>query len=125
MAVELQGYDIGWLTASADLSAKQYFIVDISGDGTITTAGSAGQAVLGVLQNDPESGQVAIVRTSGVSKVKVGTGGLTAGQLVQADADGTAIAGASGDYVIGMALNTGAEGSLVAVAIGVPGGQIN
>lgn len=124
MAVELQGLDIGWLTASADLSAKQYYIVDASGDGTVTVAGSAGQAVLGVLQNDPESGQVALVRTNGVSKVKVGTGGLTAGDLVQAAADGTAIAASTGDYVVGMALNTGAEGTYVAVSLGV-GGQNN
>lgn len=124
MAVELQGLDIGWLTASADLSAKQYHIVDISGDGTVTYTGSAGQAALGVLQNDPESGQVALVRTSGVTKLKAGTNGLTAGDLVQADTDGTGITASTGDYVIGMALNTGAAGTYVAVALGV-GGQNN
>ncbi len=124
MAVELQGLDVGWLTASADLSAKQYYIVDISGDGTVAAASSAGQMALGVLQNDPESGQVALVRVSGVTKIKVGSGGLTAGDGVQAASDGTAITASTGDYVIGLALNTGAEGALVPVALGI-GGQNN
>ena len=125
MAIEIAGEDIGFMTAAADLSAKQYFIVDVSADKAVNLASSAGQAVLGVLQNDPVSGATALVRTSGVSKVEVGTGGLAAGDLVQANANGEAIAAASGDYTVGMCLIGAAAGELATIKVTPSAGQVN
>lgn len=126
MAIELNtGQDIGFMTAAADLSAKQYFIVDVTADKQVNLASSAGQAVMGVLQNDPISGAAAIVRTGGVSKVEVGTGGLSAGDLVQANANGEAIAAATGDYTVGMCLIGAAAGEVATILVSPSAGQVN
>lgn len=126
MAYEIDVFDLGTTSASADLSAKQFYLVDVSGDNTVIVASSAGQAVLGVLQNAPESGQAANVRVYGVSKVVVGTGDITAGDLVQTDASGTAIAAASGDYSIGICLVGASAGENATILVtGPSAGQIN
>lgn len=126
MAYKIDRFTLGTMTASADLSAKRYYIVDVSGDGTVTTASSAGQVVLGVLQNKPESGEAAAVMVSGVSKVVTGTGDLTAGDLVQAAADGTGITAASGDYSIGICLIGASAGENATILVtGPSAGQIN
>lgn len=126
MAIEQDtGQDIGFMIAGADLSAKQHHIVDVSADKTVVLASSAGQAALGVLQNDPVSGAAAKVRTGGVSKVLVGAGGLTAGAGVQANANGEAIAAATGDYTLGMCLIGGAAGEYASILVQPSGGQVN
>lgn len=126
MAIEQDtGQDIGFLTAAADYSAKQYYIMDIGADKTATLASVAGQAVIGVLQNAPASGAAARVRTGGVSKVIVGTGGITAGAQVQTDATGAAIAAASGDWTLGMCLIGAAAGEYATILVAPSGGQVN
>ena len=59
------------LPAGADLSAAQFQIVKLSG-GTVVLGSAAGELVLGVLLNDPESGQAATVCIGGKCKVKAG-----------------------------------------------------
>jgi hypothetical protein len=119
------GHDYGQAVAAADYSAKQFYIVDISANNTVTVASSAGQACFGVLQNAPESGEVASVRYGGVSKVVAGTGGLAAGDLVQAAADGTAIDAASGDYTIGMCVIGASAGESATIVVMPSAGQLN
>jgi len=90
MAVELQGLDIGFLKAAADLSDEQFYGVKISADFTVALA-SAGDCD-GVLQNKPEAaGRACQVRKSGASKVVLG-GTVTAGQPGKTDASGTFVA---------------------------------
>ncbi len=126
MAIELDtGQDIGFLLAGADLSTKQHFIVDVSADKTVILASVAGQAALGVLVNDPVSGAAARVRTGGVSKVEVGTGDLAAGDQVQTDATGAAIAAATGDWTLGMCLIGASAGELATILVAPSGGQVN
>jgi len=125
MAVELAGNDIGFLTAAADLSAKQYYIVKCTAAEAVNVGSSAGEAVLGVLQNDPTSGQPAIVRTTGVSKVIVGTGDLAVGALVQTNASGQAIAAASGDYTIGYCIKGASAGEYAEIVVSPSAGQLN
>jgi len=124
MASEQLGQEIGWLVAAADLSAKQYYFVDIDSNGKIALASAAGQATLGILQNKPKAGEAASVRYLGVSKCIAGTGGLTAGQAVQAAADGTAIAASTGDYTGWMAVETAAAG-VTGTIVSLVGGQNN
>lgn len=128
MAIELNtGNDIGFLNAAADYqtTSKQFYIMDCGADGTATLASSAGQACIGVLQNDPASGEAAIVRTGGVSKVLVGTGDISAGDLVQANANGEAIAAASGDYTVGVCLIGASAGEYATILVAPSAGQVN
>lgn len=124
MAVQQEGFNIGWLVAGADLSAKQFYLVDVASTGKVALASSAGQATLGILQNKPESGQPADVMQLGASKLVAGTGGLTAGDLVQAAADGTGITASTGDYAQWMCVESAAAGA-IATVVSFIGGQNN
>lgn len=110
MAIEQAGLAIGFMTASADLSAKQFTLMKVSGDNTVTFQATAGGPVLGVLQNKPESGQSADVMVAGVSKVLAG-GILAADDPIQATTDGTAIKALTGDHSCGTVLIGCASGS--------------
>lgn len=99
------------MIAGADLSAKQFtFVIGNTTDRTVVNA-TDGQAADGVLINDPISGAAATVVTAGRVIVEVGTGGLTAGDLVASDANGEAIEATTGDIVVGKALETAAAGT--------------
>jgi hypothetical protein len=107
--------------AGADLSAKQYFFVKLDSNSAVVLAG-AGEAALGILQNAPASGAVAIVKFFGPSHC-IGGGAITKGGSVAADSNGkgkaavlstvnTSDAGAAADPVVGsnvmgFALETG------------------
>jgi hypothetical protein len=126
MAIEVDtGQDIGFMLAGADLSTKQYFVVVVSADKTVALASSAGESALGILQNDPISGAAAKVRTGGVSKAKVGTGDIAAGDGVQTDATGAVIAAATGDFTLGKCLIGASAGEFATILVTPSGGQVN
>jgi hypothetical protein len=75
------------MVASANLSAKQYHWVKVSGDGTVTYCDDNDPAQLGILQNAPASGEAATVAVKGVSKLVVGAA-VTAGQYAGSDSAG-------------------------------------
>lgn len=116
------GYDIT-VDAAVDLSGSQFLFVLANGN----LCGAGGKA-LGVLQNNPKSGQGAGVRVLGVSKVVYG-GSVSLGDYVASDAASkarTAVAAAvvagtpeplSGDHVIGIALEAGSAGEVHPVAL--------
>ena len=89
MAYESPGTDIGTFTAAADLSGKQYHFVVLASATTVNVATAITNAPIGILQNDPESGEQAVVRISGVSKV-VADGTLAAGNFIGTSADAQA-----------------------------------
>lgn len=105
--------------ANADLSAKQYFFVKLtnsSGTGRAAVTGD-GQSAVGVLQNKPDTaGDAATVGFSGVSKVSAG-GSITAGQPVASDSAGEAVAAATGDIVLGVALKSADDGDIIPVLL--------
>ena len=107
MARQFSGIDIS-LIAAADYSAKQYYFMTATTGGKCTLAG-ANEKVIGVLQNKPESGEVAIVRVAGTSKVYMGET-LTAGEVVTSTAAGDAeqVDGA-GEYACGIMLDDAAD----------------
>lgn len=91
MAEELQGLDIGFLKASADLSAYQFMGVKISTTDFTVEPATAGVCD-GILQNKPEAaGRACQVRRDGVSQVVLG-GTVTAGQLGATDGDAALVA---------------------------------
>ena len=116
--------------AGANLSAKQNHFVKINSSGAAVLAG-AGEAAVGVLVNDPTSGQTAAVQVSGIAKVKAGAS-ITAGAQVAVNADGEAVAATLGrtnttdtsatdaligSNVMGIALEGAAENDVIAVLI--------
>ncbi len=59
--------------ASGDLSTYQYRYVKQTANGTVAICG-AGERILGILQNAPEDGKLAVVRTMGMSLLYVNAG---------------------------------------------------
>jgi hypothetical protein len=107
------------LECSEDLSAKQYFIVQLDANGKLEVAEGATDFIVGVLQNTPESGQMATYRFLGTSKVKAG-GTIAVGDWVTTDASGEAVATTTdGNIVIGRALEAAADGDIFEVQLGI------
>jgi len=98
------------LPVTADLSASQYcFVKDSSGSAALC---GAGQQALGVLQNDPAaSGRPGSIAIGGHAKVKFG-GNVSAGGYISSDANGKAVAAASGDFALGIAIDSAVDGDI-------------
>lgn len=103
--------DLVW-TAAADLSAKQYFIVE--GTTTGVNLCGDGEIALGVLQNAPASGAAANVQSIGMTKVICG-GTLTVGAAVASDTDGKCVDAASGDFIIGFCVDSAGSGETASI----------
>lgn len=102
------------LEAGADFSSKQFFFVSVSADGQIDPTGDGAYAV-GVIQNDPDTaGKAATVCIAGITKVICG-GNVTRGGPVASDAAGEAVNAASGDVILGEALETGVDGQVISI----------
>lgn len=97
-------------TAGADLSAKQFYFVRLSSTGTVELCDTEGELPCGILQNKPESGEVASVAYEGVSKLVLG-GTVDSNDEVMTDANGKgkAAAGATtpGNFIVGSMLKGG------------------
>ena len=88
------------LTAAADYSAKQYFLVTAAA-GVATLAGDGANAV-GILQNDPAAvGRAAVVAIGGRTKASAAAA-IAAGSRFASDANGQLVIAASNDYVLGV-----------------------
>jgi hypothetical protein len=130
MATYTKGQSIS-LVAAAALTAKQFYAAKIDSNGKAALAG-AGEAAIGIIQNNPPAGSPASVMISGTSKAIAG-GEITAGAVVAANADGKLVAATKGrtdtsdtggaadallgSNVIGIALTGAASGDIFTVAI--------
>ena len=102
VAYEILGQDVP-LKAAADLSAKQFYILRISGDDTVNT-GNTTSYPIGVQQNDPAAaGRATSVRISGLTKCIAGEE-ITAGNPIAPDTDGKGVVATSDSYMIGIAV---------------------
>jgi hypothetical protein len=103
--------------ASADLSASQFCFVAVNSSGQLALPSAGGDAE-GILQDKPNAaglaGEVGIL---GVSKLVVGTGGVTAGDLLATDVNGKAVTATTGNKILGRALATGAAGVIIPALI--------
>lgn len=106
------------IEAGSDLSAEQFHFVDVASDGQVDLAGNGLDAIGVVLNNPGAAGQAAEVQIAGVAKVVIGVGDLIAGDRVQSDAAGEAIAATTLDFVLGRALTGGSAGELASVLLG-------
>ncbi|MGA1037402.1 MAG: hypothetical protein ACO3VQ_06280 [Ilumatobacteraceae bacterium] len=126
MAFEAAQIKVGNFTASADLSAKQYHFVKMSGNNTVTVCAAITDVPIGVLQNAPASGGAAEVCLFGISKV-VADGTLAAGNVIGTSADGQADAITAGTdttvYTMGIALSAASAGETVQAFINATAGR--
>jgi hypothetical protein len=116
MAVQ-ENYQSISLPAAGDLSSAGIYRWGlVNSSGQVAVVASAGGDADGIIQNSPAAaGRATELAFSGVAKTYVGTGGVTAGDKVQSDANGASITAASGDHVLGKALATGAADAIVPV----------
>lgn len=94
------------MVAAADLSAKQYYFVKVSGTGVDVCSGAT-DVPLGVLQNNPVSGAEASVLVVGGTKIVSGAS-IAAGIKIGTGAAGKADAKVAGtdttEYTVGQVI---------------------
>jgi hypothetical protein len=95
MTTENRVLDLSW-PAAEDLSDDKYHFVVLTSTGTIRRPDTAAEVAVGVLQNAPESGEAAVVRVIGVSKI-VANDALAIGKFVGPEYVGAADAGKAQD----------------------------
>lgn len=107
-------------TAGEDLSSARYYIVQLDASGNIEKAESATDFIVGVLQNKPESGEAAIYRFGGTTKV-VASAAIAIGAWVTATSAGTAVTTTTdGNIVVGRALEAAtAAGDIIEIQMSI------
>lgn len=75
--------------AGADLSSHQHKFVKVADDGDVELCSAITDVPIGVLQNDPEAGEVCEIMVIGMSKVEAGEA-LDERDLIGTAADGQA-----------------------------------
>lgn len=126
MAYESVGTDLGFFTAAADLSSKQFYFVKLASSTTVNVCAAVTDKPIGILQNNPESGGQAIVRCFGVSKVSADAT-LAAGDVIGTAADGQAQPISLGSettvHVCGQAIEAGSAGETLTAFINITNGR--
>jgi hypothetical protein len=102
---------LGALTAAE----KQFRIVTLSSTSTLSLATSASGALF-ILEDTPKEKEFGTVVCAGVGKVKLASE-VKAGELVSSNNTGEGQVAKTGQFVLGMALVTGAAGSYVPVLV--------
>lgn len=103
----------GQAKAENDLSAKQYFFVEISGNDQVDVCDAALDTPFGVLQNKPQSGEECTVCLFGVTKMRAGAVTVTANDPISVDANGRATTTVvSAGHVVGTAITGTTSGAL-------------
>lgn len=119
MANENGVFVIGHLLAENDLSGKQYYLVEISGNNQVDVCDGATDKVVGILQNKPVAGQACEIMVVGMSKLLAGSGDLAAGDLWGTSATGTGIAKSTDkDHYNGLVLDGALDTNYATVLIG-------
>lgn len=98
------------LTAGEDLSAKQYYFVKVNSSGAAVLCAAATDKPIGVLQNDPASGEEASILVVGGTKVVV------AASSDEGTVIGTTSAGKATPYVAGTDTTKYLVGSVILAA---------
>jgi len=97
------------LEAGADLSSSQYNFVKLNSSGKAVECAAVTDKPVGVLQNNPTSGQAAEIVVVGLTKVSTNAA-LAIGDLIGTSSDGQAAAYVAGTdttkYVVGQAMVT-------------------
>jgi hypothetical protein len=114
--------DTRTFVAGSDLTAAQFKFVSLAADGQVDVTAAAGGNAIGILSNNPNVGQAATVTVTGGYMVEAG-GTITAGDQVQSSATGTALLAATGDVVLGYALEDAVVGQIMRIEF-ITGGNV-
>ena len=117
----MQSRDTRTEIAGADLSAAQFKFVTLDSGAVVTLAGTAGEAVYGVLIVGAATGRAVTVIRSGSVMIEAG-GTITAGAAVATDANGDAVAATTGDIIAGYAKEAAVDGQIIEIEL-VTGGN--
>ena len=122
MAVENKILDLTYAAAES-LASDQYRIVVLDATlGTVRRPNAATDIPFGILQNAPASGEAAVVRVLGVSKVVLGAtlarGSIIGCEYVGAADAGKAQAAVATQYPVGILLDGGVEDDLCTCLMG-------
>lgn len=118
MSYEIPGFKFSQ-QASADLSAKQFHFATVpDSNKQVTFVGTQGLMSIGVIQNKPTgAGQATEIMQTGISKV-VAHAAVAAGAAVASSNTGRAITAATGNRVLGVAMEAAANaGEIIAVLL--------
>ncbi len=104
--------------AGESMTASKYYIVQLSATGDIEIGEGATDLLVGVLQNKPASGEAALYRFAGTSKV-VASAAIAIGAYVTSTAAGKAVTTTTaGNVVIGRALEAAAaDGDIIEIQL--------
>jgi hypothetical protein len=109
------------LVAAADLRAKKYQFVKLDSAGKAAAVSGLTDKPIGILQNEPNTGEECEVLVIGGSKLVAGVGGLTEGAAVKTSATGLGIALTVGTdtshYLVGQSLTEVVETGYATVVI--------
>ena len=111
------------VTAAADLSAKQYYLVKLAAASTVNLTG-AGDVAAGVLINKPASGEAASVFALGFGQVICdgNAAAISRHDPLKSDANGKAVkADTADDHVIGWSFEASSANGDVIWAFIIPG----
>lgn len=124
MAV-MESRDTRTFIAGEDLSSAQFKFVTLEADGQVDLADADAENCIGVLINDPASGEAATVVISGKTMVTAG-GSVTAGDEVCTDTSGDAVelstSSSATAITMGYALEDAADGQVFAIEL-IQGGN--
>ena len=99
-------------TAGEDLSGKQFCFVELATDGDVEACDAITDVPVGILQNKPKSGEQALVRVIGVSKLKInGTSALNPGTRVGPHTNGRGVTAVATAYPSAVVLQKNATTS--------------
>jgi hypothetical protein len=120
MSFRSNGTDIGHQPAATDLTGFQFCFVRFAVGGVV--ACGAGEQADGVLQNKPPVGTSAVVRISGVSKLKA-SAAIAAGARLGATAAATGVTAVAGTHQgCGRAIEAATQaGDIIAVNVEASG----
>ncbi len=119
MATYNYGIDLPF-SASGDLTAKQYYFVTHASAAKRVQAstGASNPAPIGVLQNDPRTGEEATVRVWGVSKVVADADtAIGYGDYLTSGSTGMAVINTNGSSVAAMSLQDLTSGTGVYIEV--------
>jgi len=119
MAFEIPGMQLS-MVAGEDLRTKRFYFTKIHTDGTLLLCSSVTEPIFGILQNTPNTGEMATVMVFGVSKI-VGSADLAKGDPVGTTTAGKAATYAHGSdttkYIVGtVMLDNSVDGGVATIA---------
>ena len=117
MASTINDSDYRSKIAGEDLTSGQYLFVTLETDGQLDLADAITDITYGVLQNNPDTGEVATVKVSGETKV-IAAAQLTVGQFVGPATTGRAQVAVSTQYARGRVVEAaGAAGDVAIIQL--------